>query len=74
MGLGDMYQAQRDAEDAKRYRWLRSENAKGFPNARANIEIVLDADGCEVESGHSPEDLDATIDDRLAADTEGKAP
>lgn len=25
MGIGDMLQAERDAEDAKRYRWLRSQ-------------------------------------------------
>jgi hypothetical protein len=65
MGLGDMLQAERDAEDARRYRWLRQENSKGPEAGKASIEIVLDEDGCEVESGHSPDDLDAVIDERL---------
>lgn len=29
MGIGDMLQAQFDAEDAKRYRWLRNQYARG---------------------------------------------
>lgn len=51
--------------DARRYQWLRQQNAKGLMGD-ASIEIADATEGCVVETGHSPEELDRAIDERLS--------
>lgn len=55
MGIGDMLQAERDAEDAKRYRWLRAHWSE--------------MTGIDWRADRAAQ-LDQHIDKRLAADTE----
>jgi hypothetical protein len=61
MGIGDMYQAERDAEDAKRYRFLRD---KSSPE-RCKIYLATDYR----EQSMLPSALDAAIDADIAAST-----
>jgi hypothetical protein len=55
MGLGDMFQAAQDAEDAKRYRWLKSHIA---------LTIIKRIDPEKIDQ--RPEALDDLIDCRMA--------
>lgn len=61
MSIGDMLQAQRDAEDARRYRWLKSQHwsmGTVCVTEVKNIKLGVDAP--------SHERLDALIDAALA--------
>jgi phage terminase large subunit GpA-like protein len=71
MGLGDMLQAQRDAEDAKRYRWLRDHCDSQFrPVARVPCDYDENTD-YEIQwfGKMAGEYLDKFIDEAIARST-----
>jgi hypothetical protein len=59
MGIGDMLQAERDAEDAKRYRWLKS-----HPDTTPNLWRLLAKGGPE----NSSESFDKMVDRIMASE------
>lgn len=79
MGLGDMLQAQRDAEDAARYRWLRErlipvsvETVSGSRRWGLQFRIGGDILAVPMKGPNSRADkLDAAIDQERSSPTVG---
>lgn len=66
MGLGDMLQTERDAEDARRYRWLKAEDRKPMPIGAISWRMQGNGLPCKLADR---DNLDALIDAAIAHPT-----